>query len=353
MMRMKTLLHLTFHLVCGCLVQQSTHGFVPQSKTGRRTFLEFSPHPQTSKERSRESLQILSFMDMPSNSDIIDESLLETRRALRSKEEKENPPTSSIAADRDEGGFIRMTIDYQDLFNQLDAKYTVASTAIKCPFFKKRAADLIDSTVVLLKFFIVTLHQYTPFKSNVPFHLLQIPGCKPMAGTPLNPDGTGCKIKNMSISEILRIIESDWNVHNDKGYYITGKLSSKIYRDDCHFDGPDPDMPVTGLRKYLGAASQIFDRKKSFAKLIKLKIDEEAEEQIENTSREGGGKFGHGTIVAYWHLRGELRIPGKPKIKPFTGWTKYHLDEDGLIAYHEEGWDISPLEAFAEAFLPH
>jgi hypothetical protein len=34
---------------------------------------------------------------------------------------------------------------------------------------------------------------------------------------------------------------------NGKGYYVTGRLSKPIYRDDCLFDGPDPDMCVLRL----------------------------------------------------------------------------------------------------------
>ena len=84
-------------------------------------------------------------------------------------------------------------------------------------------------------------------------------------------------------------IRSDWNPEpkrqyiasekynslqpkDHKGYYITGKLNTTIYRDDCWFDGPDPDMPVRGVRKYLNAASQLFDVSASTAELLSLEI---------------------------------------------------------------------------------
>ena len=57
-----------------------------------------------------------------------------------------------------------------------------------------------------------------------------------------------------------------------KGYYITGNLNATIFRDDCRFVGPDPDMPVQGLRKYLNAASQLFERSKSCAELLSLDV---------------------------------------------------------------------------------
>ena len=234
-----------------------------------------------------------------------------------------------------------VNINSQAIFNDLDTMYTDAYKTIKCPFFRRRAADLIDNIAMILKFLLI---RHKSILSDIPLttELLEVPGCKAI-GT-RNPDGTVCKDKHLSLQEIQRIIESDWSVENQKGYYITGKLTSTIYRDDCLFDGPDPDMPVRGLRKYLAAASHLFEAKNSYAKLQKLHL-------IEN-NEEDGGKFGYGVIVAHWKLGGVLMLPWRPKVKPWSGWTKYHLDKDGLIAYHEEGWDISALEAFIGTLFP-
>ena len=113
------------------------------------------------------------------------------------------------------------------------------------------------------------------------------------------------KLKHQSITTLQHIILQDWtgvkssvntnsesnsesrsksksksniniNINNGKGYYITGRLYKFIYRDDCLFDGPDPDMPVRGLAKYTGIASQLFEYRSSRADLLRpLEIDEE------------------------------------------------------------------------------
>jgi len=164
----------------------------------------------------------------------------------------------------------------------------------------------------------------------------------------MNSDGTVCKHRYLDIYTLCEIIRADWcpaetretrpeyTVERNpdyKGYYITGRLNSTIYRDDCLFDGPDPDMPVRGLRKYLSAASHLFDHKLSYAMLRSLQVE---------------GR----TIVARWELGGVLMLPWRPKVKSWTGCTIYHLDEEGLVAIHEEQWDISVYEAFVSTIWP-
>lgn len=230
-----------------------------------------------------------------------------------------------------------VNIDHEVLFNNLDNIYTNASKSIKCPFFRRRVADSIDNLAMVIKFLLV---RHKSILNDIPMDLIEVPGCKAMGKR--NPDGSIFKYRNLPVDEILRVIEDDWCIENNMGYYITGRLNSTIYRDDCLFDGPDPDMPVRGLRKYLAAASHLFEAKNSFAKLNKLQVVDHDK-----------GKYGHGVIVAHWQLGGVLMLPWRPKVKPWSGWTKYHFDEDGLIAFHEEGWDISVLEAFIGTMFPN
>jgi hypothetical protein len=93
-------------------------------------------------------------------------------------------------------------------------------------------------------------------------------------------------------------------------------------------------MFFRGLRKYLNAASQLFDRAKSRAELLSLDI------------------ISSDKIVATWRMNGVLRLPWKPTLPEWTGSTTYHLDQDGLIYIHEEDWDVSVMQAFMETFAP-
>ena len=165
------------------------------------------------------------------------------------------------------------------------------------------------------------------------------------------------KYKNLELSEIVDTIRSDWKPkdmsasvvqqqQNNKGYYITGKLNTTIYRDDCWFDGPDPDMPVRGVRKYLNAASQLFDKSTSTAELLSLEIGDRTNYESFRHKRT------RATIVARWRLKGVLHLPWHPSLPAWTGTTTYHLDDEHMIYLHEEEWDISVFRAFTQTLWP-
>jgi hypothetical protein len=145
-------------------------------------------------------------------------------------------------------------------------------------------------------------------------------GCKP-------DEKTRLKHKGLLLQDVAEVIRMDWRESSSKGYYITGNLNPSVYRDDCLFDGPDPDMPVKGLRKFRGAASQLFDRKKSTAELLDFKTEGDV-------------------IIAKWKMNGVIRLPWKPRMPEVIGETTYYLDDDNLVYMHKETWDISAIEAF-------
>lgn len=188
--------------------------------------------------------------------------------------------------------------------------------SLRCPFFRRRATDVLECTDSTIR------------------HLL---GKKVVSLGPAialrGIENGGDKLIGLSISELTEIIRIDWREENNKGYYVTGRLTANVYRDDCLFDGPDPDMPVRGIRKYMNAASQLFEHKTSTSELLSLQIHE-------------------GTAVAKWRFNGTMRLPWKPKLPEVTGTTTYHIDSSGLIYKHIETWDISAFQAFVKTFLP-
>lgn len=257
------------------------------------------------------------------------------------------------------------------LFEQLDDLYTESSVKIKCPFFRRRAADLIDGVAMVARFLLIrhkSIIALLSVDSND-----RISNSEDFLGSILPP---GCrtnvrfqKCLGLSTDEIASIVRNDWTLQttalpvtavlgvshdehspgatkivlHNKGYYITGKLNTTIYRDDCLFSGPDPDMPVRGLRKYLSASSKLFDHRKSYADLLDLKIIDE------NNAKAAGFR----KIEARWRIGGVVMLPWHPIIKPYTGKTIYHLDKNGLIHHHEEHWDISVWQAFTETIFMH
>lgn len=253
----------------------------------------------------------------------------------------------------------------------MDAWYS-KSLSIKCPFMRRRMADMLDGIDMIMRFLIIR-HKSLDLIGPPP-------GCRSTRMSKL-------KHRHMSIEERLQTIEQDWKVNTNKGYYITGRLNTTIYRDDCLFDGPDPDMPVRGLRKYLNAASQLFDHTSSQAELLSLEIVQDAVEEekgyASTTIKENNVAVNHiigddvtapattpaammfkpvqqrddsieqqTKIVATWRLQGVLHLPWHPVLPVWTGRTTYHFDENGLIYLHKEEWDIPVVQAFLQTLWP-
>jgi hypothetical protein len=182
----------------------------------------------------------------------------------------------------------------------------------KCPFFRRRMTDFMDTLEMMVRIAIIRQEKMD------------------LVGPPVSLRGdarTRHKIQHLPLSQVADIIRRDWKEDSQKGYYITGLLTPAIYRDDCFFEGPDPDMPVRGLRKFLNAASQLFDPKQSRCELLSLEIEGDV-------------------IVAQWTMNGVLKLPWRPKLPEVNGRTVYNFDDNGLIYRHEETWDLTAVEAF-------
>ena len=222
--------------------------------------------------------------------------------------------------------------------SKVDQWYT-KSLSLKCPFMRRRMADLLDGMDEVMRFLIIR-HKSLEFIGPPP-------GCR------CTKTMSSVKHTNLAMEELLELIRNDWagtgstNLH--RGYYITGRLNTSIYRDDCYFDGPDPDMPVRGLRKYLNAASQLFDHKTSRAELLSIDIVDAANAPASTTDDNSNSGFNalmrsaaasssssqpsqQRTIVARWKLQGVLHLPWKPKLPVWTGSTTYHFDEQGMYS---------------------
>ncbi len=195
------------------------------------------------------------------------------------------------------------------------------SLSIKCPFLKRRTADLLDGLDMMMRFLVIR-HKSLDLIGPPP-------GCRSVRLA---------KHMDTTLDERIAILRHDWRPETNKGYYITGRLNTTLYRDDCLFDGPDPDMPVRGLRKYINAASHLFDHATSTAELLSLDIVMDLDFNP--------------VIVAEWRLQGVLHLPWHPKLPTWTGRTSYHFDDKGLIYLHKEEWDISVARAFLETLLP-
>ncbi|KAG6556435.1 hypothetical protein Mapa_002378 [Marchantia paleacea] len=145
---------------------------------------------------------------------------------------------------------------------------------------------------------------------------------------PAGIGATEVKQTNLPIEDIKKIIEDDYLSRN---YLVTGNMTKSVYKDDCRFQ--DPTTDVTGVQKYGDALKVLFDPS-SKSELLSIEVS------------------GPRTVDVKWRLSGYLNFPWHPHINPYTGSSRYTVDEDGLIESYSEEWDISVLEAFAQFLTP-
>jgi hypothetical protein len=205
------------------------------------------------------------------------------------------------------------------------AKAAEDAASIRCPFWRTRAYDALESALSVANF-VAARHKsfldrpWLPGSEASLFEPLALPARK-----------MGEKRLGLSVEEVMDVVRADME---ERSYYVTGRLTSAIYSDDCFFDSPDPDMPVKSLARYSDALHGLFDPSLSAIELLGLE------------------KVCERSFVAHWRLSGALKLPWRPQIKPYLGATRYELDEAGLIVSHNEQWSVSALEAFVSTLFP-
>ncbi|CAG9465351.1 unnamed protein product [Pedinophyceae sp. YPF-701] len=152
-------------------------------------------------------------------------------------------------------------------------------------------------------------------------------GLAPSPAHAASDDPVAPKRTGLTDEELLEAIRKDFV---DGQYYVNGNLTRAIYREDCVFK--DPSVKTVGPGPYSAAVPVIFLPEESRADLISIEVESPR------------------VILLRWRLEGKLR--NGLQIKPYTGFTRYYIDDDGLIYNHVEGWDTSLVDVFVSCFVP-
>merc|ERR1711862_676426 len=93
------------------------------------------------------------------------------------------------------------------LFEILDKLYTQSNRDIRCPFFRRRAADLIDGFAMVLRFLMIR-HKSLYFDDFETFMIKSMPpGCRSTHHNGISASG---KIRGLDVKELHDIIHQDW-----------------------------------------------------------------------------------------------------------------------------------------------
>jgi len=249
---------------------------------------------------------------------------------------------------------------------------------IRCPFFRRRATDSLEQLAVCGRW-LASRHK------SIDLTLGLLPLSTVAAGAHARGVGAAEKARGLSLEALASRLADDFAVRHCQ---VTGRLSRDLYEEDCTFDGPDPDMPVTGLGKYLAASQHLFQHGpgRSRCDLLGVGVVAPASTtQGRPEERVGGARQGWrmpawgaapaweapkgGGVLVLWRIEGTVNLPWHPAIKPYYGCTLYErrrrpeegeVDGEhaavggawGVVGRATEWWSVHAWDAFGAALPP-
>lgn len=155
---------------------------------------------------------------------------------------------------------------------------------------------------------------------------------------PLGKKGSmGPKTRGLSLEDLAQRLAHDLTEGStgQGGYFVTGDLSSNLFRDDAVFS--DPTNRVNSLKQYQTALRILFDPQTSVVELLTPQL------QIDHDAR---------TLTGQLRSRGYLQLPWKPYVTAYETTIVYTIDDDGLVARQDQTWSKSATQALQESFNP-
>mmetsp|Transcript_35645 Transcript_35645/g.72650 ORF Transcript_35645/g.72650 Transcript_35645/m.72650 type:complete len:334 (+) Transcript_35645:91-1092(+) len=222
-------------------------------------------------------------------------------------------------------------------------------SAIRCPFFRRRASDLLEAAVLCGRW-LASRHKSIDLTFGLfPLTTLARPSEVKLIAA------NARKLRDLPLTSLAALLSDDFALRQCQ---VTGRLSREIFDESCIFDGPDPDMPVTGVGKYLSASRNLFNHAQSRCDLLGVglvpappKYLGDGHDRKEPTGTWAGHK-GEGVLVL-WRIEGTINLPWHPSIKPYLGATLFQRqcvsseeNGHGLITQATEWWSTSAADAF-------
>lgn len=213
---------------------------------------------------------------------------------------------------------------------------TFDPAAIRCPFFRRRAIDLLESAAQCGQW-LAARHKSV----DLTFGLL------PLRTVAAGPKAAAApKAVGLPAAALASQLAHDFSARQCQ---VTGRLSRELFEENCLFCGPDPDMPVRGLGKFLSASQQLFSHARSKCELLAVGVVDSATAAAAVGSAlpaaQGGGRGSGGTdpppdqVVVVWRIEGTVNLPWHPEILPYFGVTLYEVRRRGAGKRETRGSD--------------
>eukprot|EP00899_Mesostigma_viride_P011470 jgi/Mesvir1/20323/Mv19913-RA.1 len=141
------------------------------------------------------------------------------------------------------------------------------------------------------------------------------------------PPVVGKKLKNQPLETIAKILKQDII---ERDYLVTGRLTREIYDENCTFADPTANFGP-GLQRFLDGVDRLFYKPGCSLELV-------GDVKILDSK----------TIEARWKEVASFNVWLHPKTY-YGGKSTLTLNDENLVVFHQETWDLSPLDIYKTA----
>lgn len=118
----------------------------------------------------------------------------------------------------------------------------------------------------------------------------------------------------------------------EKEWFVTGNVNPSYFSDDFEFQ--DPDVKLSGIEDYARGVYKLFDQDISRAEIISTQV------------------VSPNTITVTWRLSGKVNVGPGLTIKPYICYSDLTVDDNGLICFQEDRFDIPGWDILLSALFP-
>lgn len=137
------------------------------------------------------------------------------------------------------------------------------------------------------------------------------------------------KVSKMPIDTLASMLDRELY---EKEWFVNGNVNPSYFSSDFEFQ--DPDVKVSGIEDYARGVCKIFDQETSRAEIISTEA------------------VSPNTITVTWRLSGKVNIGPGLTIKPYICYTDFTIDENGLVNFQEDRFDIPGWDILLSSLFP-
>jgi len=140
------------------------------------------------------------------------------------------------------------------------------------------------------------------------------------------------KISKVPLEKLAQALDAELY---EKEWFVTGKVNPRYFAENFRFQ--DPDVQVTGIRKYAEGVRKIFNQETARAEILSTTVSTEKPN----------------IITCTWRLSGKVDIGPGLTIKPYIVETDFTVDEEtGLVVFQEDRFDLPGWDILLSALFP-